>query len=211
MAQTIGPWPIVVTRDRAGALHAFHNSCRHRGAQVCQNGKGAAARLVCPYHRWTYELTGALAQATRMPADFRGGDHGLRPHSRRRPSAACSTSAWPTIRRPSRPFAPPYGPLHRAARAGGRQARARERPGRKRPTGSWPWRTPASATTAPRRHPELAQSFPVGASAHFDYGEDRAAGGLRTRAWPRPACRSGRWKATGGRPSASPSTRASSP
>ena len=79
LSTAVGPWPVLITRDRAGGLHGFHNACRHRGAQICPDGAGAAARLVCPYHRWTYELSGELARATRMPADFDSASHGLRP------------------------------------------------------------------------------------------------------------------------------------
>src|SRR5580700_7193384 len=35
LALTLGRWPILVVRARAGKLGAFHNTCRHRGAQIC--------------------------------------------------------------------------------------------------------------------------------------------------------------------------------
>lgn len=50
---------ILITRDREGAVHAFHNVCSHRAAPVAQ-GSGNARRFVCPYHAWTYGLDGAL-------------------------------------------------------------------------------------------------------------------------------------------------------
>src|ERR1700746_823746 len=56
MTAMVGPWPVLLTRSGHGDPHAFHNVCRHRGAQICPRGKGASPRLVCPYHRWTYEL-----------------------------------------------------------------------------------------------------------------------------------------------------------
>ena len=67
----IGRNPIVVVRDRQGALHAFHNVCRHRGSRVCLAERGATAKLVCPYHQWTYELDGKLLYAgSEMGTDF---------------------------------------------------------------------------------------------------------------------------------------------
>ena len=63
LAMNIGAWPIVIVRARDGLLRAYHNSCRHRGAQICETGHGSSARLVCPYHKWTYELTGELVSA----------------------------------------------------------------------------------------------------------------------------------------------------
>lgn len=56
----IGNRSVIITRDSNGDLHAMLNVCRHRGAEVT-HGCGAAARLRCPYHGWTYELDGASA------------------------------------------------------------------------------------------------------------------------------------------------------
>ncbi len=73
----IGRWPVLVVRGRDGTLRAFHNSCRHRGSILCKPGSGHAARLTCPYHRWTYGLDGRLLAAGRMPDGFDKGDHAL--------------------------------------------------------------------------------------------------------------------------------------
>jgi len=79
LALTVGQSPVVVVRGRDGLLRAFYNSCRHRGAQICADGLAKRARLVCPYHQWTYDLQGKLLTATRMAADFDPSEHGLRP------------------------------------------------------------------------------------------------------------------------------------
>jgi len=51
--------PILIVRGRDGALRAFLNVCRHRGAKVAQ-GCGEARLFVCPYHAWTYDLAGKI-------------------------------------------------------------------------------------------------------------------------------------------------------
>jgi phenylpropionate dioxygenase-like ring-hydroxylating dioxygenase large terminal subunit len=51
--------PILIARARDGRLRAFLNVCRHRGAKVAE-GCGQARLFVCPYHAWTYELTGKV-------------------------------------------------------------------------------------------------------------------------------------------------------
>ena len=60
----VGTESVIVVRDRAGEIRAFHNVCRHRGSRICKTEQGNAHRLVCPYHRWTYELDGALVLDT---------------------------------------------------------------------------------------------------------------------------------------------------
>ena len=54
--------PILVVRGDDGALRAFINVCRHRGALVAppQGSGDGKARFVCPYHSWTYDACGAL-------------------------------------------------------------------------------------------------------------------------------------------------------
>lgn len=64
----VGRDPIIVIRDGRGQVRAFHNTCRHRGSRICTEERGHAAKLVCPYHRWTYDLDGALLLNTM--ADF---------------------------------------------------------------------------------------------------------------------------------------------
>ena len=44
---------IIVMRGDAGAIHALHNTCRHRGMKLCEAPSGHVARIVCPYHQWS--------------------------------------------------------------------------------------------------------------------------------------------------------------
>lgn len=57
----IGDQGIIVTRSDDG-LRAFHNTCRHRGSQICtsESGRFRNGRIICPYHTWTYSLEGDL-------------------------------------------------------------------------------------------------------------------------------------------------------
>ncbi|MFV9475109.1 aromatic ring-hydroxylating oxygenase subunit alpha [Advenella sp. RU8] len=59
-AMTVMDKPVLLSRDENGQVHAFINACRHRGAPVCQEGKGQGKRFVCPYHAWQYGLDGQL-------------------------------------------------------------------------------------------------------------------------------------------------------
>ncbi len=56
----MGRASIVVVRDDDMSIRAFHNVCRHRGARLCDGIKGSVGNIVCPYHQWTYDLTGKL-------------------------------------------------------------------------------------------------------------------------------------------------------
>ena len=57
----VGPLPVVVTRDKTGALHVFENRCAHRGVEFCRTYRGTTDQFICPYHNWTYDLKGNLA------------------------------------------------------------------------------------------------------------------------------------------------------
>lgn len=58
----IGGQSIIVLRGSAGRIRAFYNVCRHRASQLLE-GEGSVARIICPYHGWTYDLDGSLVAA----------------------------------------------------------------------------------------------------------------------------------------------------
>jgi len=83
----IGRSPIIVSRDRAGELHAFINSCRHKGATVCHKQQGKARAFVCRYHGWTYSIDGRNTgikdrAAGEYPPSFDEQSHDLEPVKR---------------------------------------------------------------------------------------------------------------------------------
>jgi phenylpropionate dioxygenase-like ring-hydroxylating dioxygenase large terminal subunit len=72
--------PTLLVRHEDGALRAFLNVCRHRGARVTDGcGKGAR-RFTCPYHAWTYGTDGRLVARPddRSFAEIDKSDRGLR-------------------------------------------------------------------------------------------------------------------------------------
>ncbi|MEV6429193.1 aromatic ring-hydroxylating dioxygenase subunit alpha [Nocardia sp. NPDC051463] len=65
----VGRESVLIVRGRDGALRAFLNICRHRGAMLCTEDEGQVRRnLRCPYHAWTYGLDGKLVAAPNMAA-----------------------------------------------------------------------------------------------------------------------------------------------
>lgn len=64
VAMTVVGTPVIIVRADDGKVRAFLNVCRHRGAAVCDEGKGTAARFLCKYHAWRYDLTGRLTGVT---------------------------------------------------------------------------------------------------------------------------------------------------
>ncbi|HEY3732090.1 MAG TPA: SRPBCC family protein [Steroidobacteraceae bacterium] len=74
----IGSDSIIIVRDDDGAVRAFHNLCRHRGARLRPQGHAVVGNLVCPYHQWTYSLSGELLHCQHMGADFERARHGLK-------------------------------------------------------------------------------------------------------------------------------------
>jgi Rieske 2Fe-2S family protein len=100
---------LIILRDQAGAVKAYHNVCRHRGSRLCLHGTGfdnvrpdeakpdgrptdvklsvvqlgssGSTRVFrCPYHAWTYDLDGKLISfPPGMPSGFDATQHGLHP------------------------------------------------------------------------------------------------------------------------------------
>ena len=54
---------VFVLRGDDGVVRGFSNVCRHRGSQLCDGASGQTKGVImCPYHAWCYDLTGALAR-----------------------------------------------------------------------------------------------------------------------------------------------------
>lgn len=57
---------VIVVRDLAGEVRAFHNICRHRGNKLAwqdyprDETSGSCRQFTCKYHGWRYDLEGAL-------------------------------------------------------------------------------------------------------------------------------------------------------
>ncbi|WP_245980083.1 aromatic ring-hydroxylating oxygenase subunit alpha [Streptomyces diacarni] len=62
VATTVAEMPVLVVRDRDGRLRAFYNVCKHRAHELL-SGSGTTRTIVCPYHAWTYDLSGSLVGA----------------------------------------------------------------------------------------------------------------------------------------------------
>lgn len=52
--------PLLVVRDKQDVIRVFHNVCSHRGVKLAEDPQVLAGMLCCPYHSWTYDLTGKL-------------------------------------------------------------------------------------------------------------------------------------------------------
>ena len=74
----IGHNSVIIVRDDDMNVKAFHNVCRHRGSQLCDEQKGSVGNIVCPYHQWTYNLAGELIHNEHMGEGFDKNDHNLK-------------------------------------------------------------------------------------------------------------------------------------
>lgn len=52
--------PIILSRGDGDEIYANINSCTHRGLPVCRADHGNTKKFVCPYHNWTYDISGKL-------------------------------------------------------------------------------------------------------------------------------------------------------
>lgn len=173
LAFNVGQWPVIVVRDKAGEIRAFHNSCRHRGSILCQPGHGSAPKLVCPYHRWTYDLDGSLFAAGRMPDGFDKSTHGLTPIALRRVAGAifvCLADDPPEFDSFAQSFAEYAGPLDFSNLKLAATDTLVEQ-------ANWKlvMENARECYHCATGHPELAQTFPVQHVRHFGIDRDPAA------------------------------------
>lgn len=72
----IGDQSVIVVRDRNDELRAFHNVCQHRAHRLLEGTGRVGSSIVCPYHTWTYSLSGELLLARHSDevVDFDKGD-----------------------------------------------------------------------------------------------------------------------------------------
>ena len=196
VVKSIGPQPVIMTRDKQGEIHLLLNRCTHRANLVCDAAKGNSSAFRCPYHGWTFANTGKL-----LGYPFNCGyggreakkDLGLgrvarvAEHPRLRvrlvrrggPDARASTSAPPPTLRPPR-------------RAVARAARSSSRPAGCRHKVKANWKMLLENETD-GYHPQFvhASIFSVAKSGIGDlYGEKSTRGRARPRQRPhreRPA------------------------
>jgi phenylpropionate dioxygenase-like ring-hydroxylating dioxygenase large terminal subunit len=60
VTRRIGTEPVIMVRGADGAVAVLVNRCMHRGTMVCAADRGHARTFTCPYHGWTYDVSGAL-------------------------------------------------------------------------------------------------------------------------------------------------------
>ena len=63
LVRDIGDQSVVIVRGADGELRGFHNVCQHRAHRLLEGEGAVRTTIVCPYHNWTYELSGALKHA----------------------------------------------------------------------------------------------------------------------------------------------------
>lgn len=60
VASEIAGEPILVVCGEDDRLRGFFNVCRHHAAEIMTEPEGRVKQLRCPYHAWTYSLSGEL-------------------------------------------------------------------------------------------------------------------------------------------------------
>lgn len=52
--------PLLLVRDKSGAVRVFQNTCRHRGMILLEEPRKIEGAIRCPYHSWCYSTDGRL-------------------------------------------------------------------------------------------------------------------------------------------------------
>ena len=83
----VGTAPVIVARQADGGVSAWHNTCPHRGSELCREAEEPLGKLIrCPYHAWSFAAADGrlVSTAHAVPTqDFDRAEHGLRPVSHR--------------------------------------------------------------------------------------------------------------------------------
>lgn len=58
--------PVIVSRGEDSQIRVMLNTCRHRGAQICNADAGNSTHFRCSYHGWTYNNAGELRGVPEM-------------------------------------------------------------------------------------------------------------------------------------------------
>jgi phenylpropionate dioxygenase-like ring-hydroxylating dioxygenase large terminal subunit len=100
---------ILLTRGADDTVRAFDNICLHRQSRIAE-GCGAARRLACPYHSWTYDLGGNLVGVPGKEGFPETASHSGRLGEL--PAAECAGFLWISLDRDARLDVPAFlGPL----------------------------------------------------------------------------------------------------
>jgi glycine betaine catabolism A len=80
---TLGEASVIVVRNSEGQLAAWHNSCPHRGSELCREAEEPVSKLIrCPYHAFSFAADDGrlVSTAHAVPTDdFDRSAHGLKP------------------------------------------------------------------------------------------------------------------------------------
>lgn len=61
----VGTASVIVARSSEGKVSAFHNSCPHRGSELCRAEEEALGKLIrCPYHAFAFQASDGALVAT---------------------------------------------------------------------------------------------------------------------------------------------------
>jgi Rieske 2Fe-2S family protein len=69
---------VIIVRAGENDVRAFFNVCTHRGSRICKSD-GQTRLFSCPYHAWSFRLTGELQSRHEVPDGADPDELGLRP------------------------------------------------------------------------------------------------------------------------------------
>lgn len=99
---------VLIIRQQDGSVQALPNVCLHRCSRLLQ-GSGHVSRISCPYHSWTYDLSGQLIGAPFMQKTrhFDVSDYRLQPY----PCEVWEGFIYVSLNRNASPLGPELEPL----------------------------------------------------------------------------------------------------